>query len=247
MPPPLPATPIPVLPDSDTRVASSDLATAARLPPLPVLPPLPFETHDQTDAFPELVSVLPKRPLPSPRSGRSFSLAHLSGPIKRKPLSSTASPAAVRFSKGAAAYADLIADLPRPDQRFARSCSLDSPTLYEFPDQRSLLATESSLNTVLDWPASPVTSQPSSPVSDYFSQSAVVPAHGSAGDAQLRNNTGNNPAATTQISRTSSTICTPSPTRPSRLSRLEGNAPPTLILITPRPCPCSRASRHLHS
>ncbi|KAK3300895.1 uncharacterized protein B0H64DRAFT_449466 [Chaetomium fimeti] len=208
MPPPLPATTIPVLPDSDdsdTRVASSDLTTA-RSPPLPVPHPLSFETHDQTDAFPELVSVLPKHPLPSPRSGRSFSLAHLSGPIKRKPLSSTASPAAVRFSKGAAAYADLLADLPRPDQRFARSCSLDSPTLYEFPDQRSLLATESSLNTVLDWPASPPdTSQPSSPVSDYFvepAEPAAVPAVGGAGDAQLRNTTGNNPAAATQISHT---------------------------------------------
>jgi hypothetical protein len=106
------------------------------------------------------VSVLPKHPLPSPRNGRSQSLAHLSGPIKRKPLSSTASPAAVRFSKGAAAYADIIADLPRPEQRFARSCSLDSPTLYEFPDQRSLLETTSSLNTVLDWPSSSDTSQP---------------------------------------------------------------------------------------
>ena len=158
MPSPSPAT-IPVLPDSDTRAASSDL-TPSRLPPLPAPHPLSFETHDQTDAFPELVSVLPKRPLPSPRSGRSFSLAHLSGPIKRKPLSSTASPAAVRFSKGAAAYADILADLPRPDQRFARSCSLDSPTLYEFPDQRSLLATASSLNTVLDWPASPETNEP---------------------------------------------------------------------------------------
>ncbi|EAQ92780.1 hypothetical protein CHGG_01015 [Chaetomium globosum CBS 148.51] len=206
MPPPLPAT-IPVLPDSDTsdtRTASSDL-TPSRLPPLPVHHPLSFETHDQTDAFPELVSVLPKRPLPSPRSGRSFSLAHLSGPIKRKPLSSTASPAAVRFSKGSAAYADILADLPRPDQRFARSCSLDSPTLYEFPDQRSLLATQSSLNTVLDWPASPDTNEPSSPLSDYFAEPAAVPAVGGAGDAQLRNITGNNPAAT-QTSHTLSEV-----------------------------------------
>jgi hypothetical protein len=139
--------------DPDTPIASSQVAPA-RLPPRPV----PLETHDHTDAFPELPPVPPKHPLPSPRSGRSLSLAQLSGPIKRKPLSSTASPAAVRFSKGAA-YADALADLPRPEQRFARSCSLDSPTLYEFPDHRSLLATASSLNTV-DWPASPDASQP---------------------------------------------------------------------------------------
>lgn len=145
---------------SDTPTASSHVAPA-RLPPrsvphlplpLPVtlpttlpltLPPLEtLETPDHTDA-------LPRRPLPSPRTARAQSLAQ---PIKRKPLSSTASPAAVRFSKGAAAYADIVADLPRPEQRFARSCSLDSPTLYEFPDHRALLATATSLNTV-GWPA----------------------------------------------------------------------------------------------
>lgn len=158
--------------NSDTPTASSEVAPA-RLPqrpvPLPLPHPLPpsrpfetLETHDHTDSFPELAPVPPsKHPLPSPRSGRSLSLAQISGPIKRKPLSSTASPAAVRFSKGAAAYADIVADLPRPEQRFARSCSLDSPTLYEFPDHRSLLATTpSSLNTVVDWPASLETSQP---------------------------------------------------------------------------------------
>jgi hypothetical protein len=145
--------PVPEL--ADTAAASSELASAP-LSPRPVPLPLgPRKTHDQTDAFPELPP-LPK-PLPSPRTGRSFSLAQISGPIKRKPLSSTASPAAVRFSiRG---YADAIADLPRPEQRFARSCSLDSPTLYEFPDHRSLLVT-SSLNTVVDWPASPDISQP---------------------------------------------------------------------------------------
>lgn len=110
-----------------------------------------YDHYDHNpDAFPDLEALPGKRPLPSPRNGRSFSLAHLSGPIKRKPLSSTASPAAIRFSKGAAVYADILADLPRPEQRFARSCSLDSPTLYEFPGERSPLPTTSSLNTVQD-------------------------------------------------------------------------------------------------
>ncbi|KAK4152459.1 hypothetical protein C8A00DRAFT_34875 [Chaetomidium leptoderma] len=179
--------------DSDTPSASSEVVPA-RLPPRPVPHPLPLETHDHTDAFPELGPVPHKQPLPSPRSGRSQSLAQLSGPIKRKPLSSTASATAVRFSKGAVAYADTLADLPRPEQRFARSCSLDSPTLYEFPDHRALLATASSLNTVLDWPASPDASQRSSPVTSQFVRPAV-PTVG-AGDVQLRNIAGSNPAAT---------------------------------------------------
>lgn len=142
---------------SDTPAASSEVAPASLPPPpRPVpLPQGPHETHDQTDSFPDL-GPPSKHPLPSPRNGRSLSLAQISGPIKRKPLSSTASAAAVRYSKGG--YADVLADLPRPEQRFARSCSLDSPTLYEFPDHKSLLAT-SSLNTV-SWPASPNSSQP---------------------------------------------------------------------------------------
>jgi hypothetical protein len=151
---------------SDTRTASSEVAPA-RLPHRSAPPPRPlesetYETYDHTDAFPELPRPPPAdhHPLPSPRSGRSLSLAQLSGPVKRKPLSTTASPAAVRFSKGAATYADIIDDLPRPEQWFARSCSLDSPTLYEFPDHKALLASATtSLNTV-SWPASPDTSEP---------------------------------------------------------------------------------------
>ncbi|KAK0657379.1 hypothetical protein B0T16DRAFT_300487, partial [Cercophora newfieldiana] len=72
--------------------------------------------------------------LPSPRTGRSQSLA-----IKRKPLSSTASPIATRYSTRD--YLDAVQRFPRPEQRFSRSCSLDSPTLYEFPDRQTLLAT----------------------------------------------------------------------------------------------------------
>ncbi|KAK4128861.1 hypothetical protein N657DRAFT_561019 [Parathielavia appendiculata] len=177
--------------DPDTPTASSEVASAPSPPRLATLP-VSLETHDHTDAFPELPRLPSKHTLPSPRSGRSFSLAQISGPIKRKPLSSTASPAAVRFSKGTA-YADVIADLPRPEQRFARSCSLDSPTLYEFPDHRTLLATASSLNTVVDWPASRDTSQPSSPFTDSFSR-PVVPVDG-AGDVHSSSIAGSSPAA----------------------------------------------------
>lgn len=124
---------------SETTTASSDVAVgAATSPPRPAPPPLgPLETslqtYGQTDAFPPLPSVASHRSLPSPRTGRSQSLA-----IKRKPLSSTASPIATRYSTRD--YLEAVKQLPRPEQRFSRSCSLDSPTLYEFPDGRNLLA-----------------------------------------------------------------------------------------------------------
>ncbi|KAI1102350.1 hypothetical protein F4804DRAFT_313286 [Jackrogersella minutella] len=51
--------------------------------------------------------------------------------IRRKPVSSTASPIATRYSAGE--YLNLAKDLPRPEQRFSRSFSVDSPTVYEFP------------------------------------------------------------------------------------------------------------------
>jgi hypothetical protein len=140
----------------DTKTASSE-ASSLCLPQRPVPLPLgPRETLDQTDAFPELPELPPLPSQALPRSARSLSLAQISGPVKRKPLSSTASPAAIRYSKGGSIAA--VEGLPKPEQRFARSCSLDSPTLYEFPDHRSLLAT-SALST-LSWPASPDSSQP---------------------------------------------------------------------------------------
>ncbi|GAB1310870.1 Intracellular protein transport protein [Madurella fahalii] len=182
----------PPSPESDTASASSEAASGPQSPrPVP-LPLDHHETLDQTDAFPELpelpdLPLLSKHPLPSSRS-RSVSLAQISGPVKRKPLSSTASPVAVRYSTRA--YADAFANLPRPEQRFARSCSLDSPTLYEFPDHRSLLAT-SALNNV-SWSASPESSQPSSPAAAQFVQPSLPPAD--AGDVP-QNTAGSNPAA----------------------------------------------------
>ncbi|KAI1817782.1 hypothetical protein GGS20DRAFT_455040 [Poronia punctata] len=53
-------------------------------------------------------------------------------PIRRKPLSSTASPIATRYSSGEY-LASVVKDLPRPEQRYDRSFSVDSPTVYEFP------------------------------------------------------------------------------------------------------------------
>lgn len=116
---------------SDTSSASSRVQS----PRSAISPPGPSETSDQQ---------LPKQPLPSPRGGRSLSLAQIAGPIKRKPLSLTASPLATRYSSPR--LPELYEDLQRPEQRFARSVSLDSPTLYEFPGQSNLAS--SSLRVV---------------------------------------------------------------------------------------------------
>ncbi|KAK3329677.1 hypothetical protein B0H66DRAFT_34375 [Apodospora peruviana] len=180
---------------SDTPSASPEPAVG-RLLPRPVPPPLRtlVETSDQTDSFlfPPLPS-LAKRSLPSPRTARSQSLAHSLAPIKRKPLSSTASPLATRYSETSTReFLDIVQQFPRPEQRFSRSCSLDSPTLYEFPDQRSLVAAG-----LLSAGSSRPSSEASPPRSSPVSQAFVLPQFAVAantGDFKLRNIEGSNPA-----------------------------------------------------
>lgn len=128
--PPPPSGPPPTF--SETSSASSEVAVGA----VPPRPALPLETFTQTDSFPPLpnfpTASSPNAATTVARAARSQSLA-----IKRKPLSSTASPIATRYSTRD--YLDAFRQLPRPEQRFSRSCSLDSPILYEFPDRRTLL------------------------------------------------------------------------------------------------------------
>ena len=136
-------------------VGSSPAVPSDRTPPrfskkYPQLPSLlpphgngPNSTSDETEEtldqletdhqFPPLPTISDQHPTPSPSKGRSQSLAYTPAPIKRKPLSSSASPLATRYSSPGRNYLDIIRDLPRPESRFSRSCSLDSPTLYEFP------------------------------------------------------------------------------------------------------------------
>lgn len=77
----------------------------------------------------------PPESLYSPRSTRSHSLAASlaslgsQSPIKRKPLSPTASPLAVRFSSSARG----LHDLDVPDSGYY---SLNSPNLYELPPNK---------------------------------------------------------------------------------------------------------------
>ncbi|RWA14588.1 hypothetical protein EKO27_g505 [Xylaria grammica] len=84
----------------------------------------------------------PLNPPPAPSVSNSRNTKGLvlngrnSGPptqiIRRKPLSSTASPIATRYSSGEH-LASVVKGLPRPEQRYDRSFSVDSPTVYEFP------------------------------------------------------------------------------------------------------------------
>ncbi|EEU48541.1 uncharacterized protein NECHADRAFT_74786 [Fusarium vanettenii 77-13-4] len=67
-----------------------------------------------------------------PAAPESASVTSPTGPpIKRKPLSSSASALALRFSSSGSPIPSPL-QLPKPDQRFARPDSVDSPTLYEF-------------------------------------------------------------------------------------------------------------------
>ncbi|OIW34893.1 hypothetical protein CONLIGDRAFT_626940, partial [Coniochaeta ligniaria NRRL 30616] len=153
-----------------------------------------LETLDQADGFQQLTAsgittaspgsgtCQATPPLPSSRNVRSKSLA-----IRRKPLSSTASPLATRYSSRD--YLEI--GLPsKPATRFSRSYSVDSPTLYEFPqDCRPPISS-------LDSPASsatPIPSQLSSPVSEDTSRLEFLATV--AGEAHSRNILPANPAA----------------------------------------------------
>ncbi|KAI0141846.1 hypothetical protein GGR57DRAFT_486549 [Xylariaceae sp. FL1272] len=110
---------------SETSRASSDVSSHA-----------PFPSF--TDYSPSLGSFpTPLSSVSSSRNAKGLALnsrATISAtqPIRRKPLSSTASSIATRYSSSEY-LASVTRDLPRPDQRYDRSFSLDSPIVYEFP------------------------------------------------------------------------------------------------------------------
>ncbi|KAI0126008.1 hypothetical protein BJ170DRAFT_583727 [Xylariales sp. AK1849] len=105
---------------SDTQNASSDVSFSQHLSFL-------------LDSSPATVSALS-----ASRNTRKLvidsSIAALPQPtnqvIRRKPLSSSASPIVTRYSSGE--YLTIARGLPRPEQRYSRSYSVDSPTVYEF-------------------------------------------------------------------------------------------------------------------
>ena len=50
--------------------------------------------------------------------------------FRRKPVSSTASPLALRHSQASSASGPYPIEIPKPEQRFSRPILVDSPTLY---------------------------------------------------------------------------------------------------------------------
>lgn len=115
---------------SETSRASSDVSSLHH--PFPSFPDYGSSSLDQ-------VTVLPVSSSTSRRNTRKLtidsatSLPSSAQPIRRKPLSLTASPIATRYSSGE--YMSHAKDLPRPEQRYDRAWSVDSPTVYEFPPQ----------------------------------------------------------------------------------------------------------------
>ncbi|KAH6719320.1 hypothetical protein DL95DRAFT_454586 [Leptodontidium sp. 2 PMI_412] len=110
---------------SDTSHDSSDLPSASP-------PPHHLDSHR--------TSSRPRNPSLSVRS-RTETLSSItstsstsSSPVRRKPLPSTASPLATRFSSGE----HLAATLQQPDQPYVRPYSVDSPTLHDFPPTSKL-------------------------------------------------------------------------------------------------------------
>ena len=93
------------------------------------------ETTVQAVAFPQPSALL------SDRNARSESLAFnpnpiiAKPPIRRKPLSSTVSPLPVKYTSSD--YLEITQDIGKPETRFSRPFSVDSPTFYEFPDRCS--------------------------------------------------------------------------------------------------------------
>lgn len=115
----------------ETRTASSGFA--------------PPQTSAQADGFqqqrPPSVSstsstavstatVTSQQPVSASRNVRVQSLA-----IRRKPLPPTAAPLVTRHSTRDCLE---ITQLSKPETRFSRSYSVDSPTLYDFPDHAKL-------------------------------------------------------------------------------------------------------------
>ena len=145
---------VPVVPaDSDTPYASSDLL------PQDIAQPPPPDSPEPAEPSPRAQSLQQFQPrissLSSPRNARSQSLAAASTspaaftnrPIKRKPLSATASPLATQYSSGD--YLMISSDLPKPETRFSRSFSVDSPTLYEFPERAAAADAVESLDALV--------------------------------------------------------------------------------------------------
>lgn len=116
----------------------------ARHPSVTASSETPYASSDVDDSpiqpFPRLPLIAASRPLPTnSRNTRQLTIDSFKARpppvvtqriIRRKPLSATASPIATRYSSGE--YLSIARGLPAPEQRFSRSFSVDSPTVYDY-------------------------------------------------------------------------------------------------------------------
>lgn len=115
-------------PETSSASESSDIQHSL-LPATHRLETLPHELRNNRPGIPPL-SI-------RPRALSSVSTSPLPSPVRRKPLPLTASPLATRYSSGE----HLTSTLPPPNETFVRPYSVDSPTLYEFPQQSTIAFT----------------------------------------------------------------------------------------------------------
>ncbi|KAH7257046.1 hypothetical protein BKA59DRAFT_95892 [Fusarium tricinctum] len=130
---PSPSSPISALPPQLKQNLQSQSQSQSHSPP-----PISIPAHARSstvDGLPGSSSV--SGSIASPSGSVN---SPLGGPIKRKPLSSSASALALRYSaSGSSPPSPLDLQLEKPSQRFARPDSVDSPTLYEFsPSSRAV-------------------------------------------------------------------------------------------------------------
>ncbi|KAL3605755.1 hypothetical protein FPOAC2_00706 [Fusarium poae] len=123
----------PVDNNADSRPSSSASSHSFQLQKQSNVP-APGPPSPATLARSQTADVLPgSSSVPGPDSvtSPSGSVQSSGGFIKRKPLSSSASAIALRFSSSGSPVPSPI-DLPLPSQRFSRPELIDSPTFYEF-------------------------------------------------------------------------------------------------------------------
>ncbi|KAL7945984.1 hypothetical protein V8C42DRAFT_322143 [Trichoderma barbatum] len=125
---------------TDSDPGTSTIATTTTAARVPAPAPLPaairtsiVASHSRSQTLDYVDTSAPTVISPVVASSLPF---RFSGPIKRKPVSSTAASSSLvtqYLSQGSPLVHTTTIDLPKPDHRFARSPSIDSPTFYEYP------------------------------------------------------------------------------------------------------------------
>ncbi|UKZ53814.1 hypothetical protein TrVGV298_007614 [Trichoderma virens] len=116
-----------------TTVATTTTTnTAARVPPAAIRTSI-VASHSRSQTLDYVDTSAPTLISPVVASSLPF---RFSGPIKRKPVSSAAASSSLvtqYLAQGSPQVHTTTIELPKPDHRFARSPSVDSPTFYEYP------------------------------------------------------------------------------------------------------------------